>query len=72
MLLMNAFCISFAKGILKMMVASTSPFAVFDCARLLRVVSLLRRTMSVLRAGCFYRPPPPPPILGIGHRAGGK
>ena len=71
MLLMNAFCISFAKGILKMMVASTSPFAVFDDARLLRVVSLLRRTMSVLRAGCFYRPPPPPPP-DFGHWASGR
>ena len=53
----NAFCIPFAKGMLKTMVASTSPFAVFDCARMLRTRYLCQS-------------PPPPPDFG--HRASGR
>ena len=58
-LLMKAFRIPFARGLLKTMVARTSPFAVFDDARLLRLAALLRRAMSVLRVRCLYPPPPP-------------
>ena len=57
-LLMKAFRIPFARGFLKTMVASTSPFAVFDDARLLRLAALLRRAVSVLRVRCLTPPPP--------------
>ena len=55
----NAFCLPFAKGMLKTTVASTSPFAVFDGARM-------------LRARCLYPPPPPPPPPDFGHWASGR
>ncbi|WP_424947410.1 hypothetical protein [Candidatus Spongiihabitans sp.] len=74
--LINALHLPFAKGGL-WAVASISPLIGFDSGRMLRVASLLRRTMSVLCVvACslpWSIPPPPPPprfrALDVGYRA---